>query len=312
MGGLVVWASWSAWLQPLWIVVGGVLGAIAVLWTIAMLVGITAPRVAAVAHTTAKEAMAQPLFYVLQAVGIFLLLLFVILPYNTFGEDIKMVKDQGFVLIKLLAMFLALWTASMSIADEIEGRTALTLLSKPVGRREFIFGKFLGILYPVAIVFLVLGVVFLMTISYKVVYDAREMAQLPPSWRECWREVIQTIPGLALAFMETILMTSIGVAISTRLPMLPNLIICMSIYVLGHLVPLLMNTSVGQFEIVAFAARFFSTIFPVLDHYNMEPAVATGQEVPLIFLGGVALNTVLYSAIAMLAALLMFEDRDLA
>jgi uncharacterized membrane protein YkvI len=81
---------------------------------------------------------------------------------------------------------------------------------------------------------------------------------------------------------------------------------------LGHLVPLLMNTAVGQFEIVGFAARLFSTIFPVLDHYNIEPAVATGQEVPLAFLGWAALNTLLYSTIAILAALLMFEDRDLA
>ena len=312
MAEWVIWASWGSWLRPLWIVAGGAAAAVALVWIIATLLGVMAPRVTAVARTTSKEAMAQPLFYVLQAIGIFLLLLFIILPYNTFGEDIKMVKDQGFVLIKLLAMLLALWTASVSIADEIEGRTALTLLSKPVGRREFIVGKLLGILLPVAIVFLVLGVVFLMTISYKVVYDAREMAQLPPSWKDCWREVIQTIPGLVLAFLETILLTSIGVAISTRLPMLPNLIICMSIYVLGHLVPLLMNTAVGQFEIVGFVARLFSTIFPVLDHYNIEPAVATGQEVPLAFLGWAALNTLLYSTIAILAALLMFEDRDLA
>jgi ABC-type transport system involved in multi-copper enzyme maturation permease subunit len=312
MGGAFIWASWSSWLQPVWMVAVGALGVIVALWAISSMIRVMAPRVAAVARTTAKEAMAQPLFYVLQAVGVFLLLLFVVLPYNTFGEDIKMVKDQGFVLIKLLAMVLALWTAGVSIADEIEGRTALTLLSKPVGRREFILGKLLGILLPVAIVFLVLGLVFLTTVSYKVVYDARETAQLPPGWRDCWREVIQTIPGLVLAFMETVLMTSIGVAISTRLPMLPNLIICLSIYILGHLVPLLLNTAVGQFEIVAFAARFFSTVFPVLDHYNIEPAIATGQEVPLVYLGTAALNTVLYSAIAMLAAMLMFEDRDLA
>ena len=256
--------------------------------------------------------MAQPLFYLLQVIGIALLLLFVFLPYNTFGEDIKMVKDQGFVLIKLLAIILALWTAGTSIADEIEGRTALTLLSKPVGRHEFVFGKFFGVLLPVAILFLVLGAVFLMTVSYKVVFDAREMAQLPPSWHDCWREVVQTIPGLMLAFMETILMTSISVAIAMRLPILPNLIICLSIYILGHLLPVLPNTAVGQFEIVGFFARLFSTIFPVLDHYNIEPAIATGQKVPLPYLGWAGLHTLLYCSFAMLAALLMFEDRDLA
>ena len=46
----------------------------------------------------------------------------------------------------------------MSIADEIEGRTALSVLSKPIGRRSFIIGKFLGVIGPVAILFIVFDV----------------------------------------------------------------------------------------------------------------------------------------------------------
>jgi ABC-type transport system involved in multi-copper enzyme maturation permease subunit len=65
--------------------------------------------------------------------------------------------------------------------SKIEGRTALTLLSKPVSRRQFILGKFLGILMPVAIMFVVLGALFLASVSYKVVYDARETAQADPT-----------------------------------------------------------------------------------------------------------------------------------
>ena len=134
-----------------------------------------APKVAAIGWTTSKEAMSQPLFYVLLTIGVFGLILFPYVPYNTLGEDIKMVKDEGLTLIMVLSMLMALWTASVSIAEEIEGRTALTLLSKPVSRREFILGKFLGILVPVAIMFLVLGALFLASVSYKVVYDAREI-----------------------------------------------------------------------------------------------------------------------------------------
>ena len=102
------------------------------------------------------------------------------MPYNTFGEDVKMLKDEDMTLIKVLAIVLALWTASVSIADEIEGRTALTVLSKPIGRRQFIVGKFLGILGPVAILFFVLGAIFLATVSYKVSYDARESSHARP------------------------------------------------------------------------------------------------------------------------------------
>ena len=68
-----------------------------------------------------------------------------------------MFKDSGLILVMLLAILVAVWSASVSVADEIEGRTALTVLSKPVRRHQFILGKFAGILWPVALMFILLG-----------------------------------------------------------------------------------------------------------------------------------------------------------
>ena len=56
-------------------------------------------------------------------------------------------------------------------------------------------------------------------------------------WQLCNAEMIQTIPGLVLAFFEAVVLAAISIAISTRLGMLPNLIIISSIYILGHLMP---------------------------------------------------------------------------
>jgi hypothetical protein len=282
------------------------------LFGIYTLLRLAAPKLAAIAFTTAKEALAQPLFWVLLFIGIAALLAFPFVPYNTFGEDVKVVKDSGLTLIMVLAIILALWTASVSISDEIEGRTALTLLSKPIRRWQFIVGKFLGILGPVAILFIVLGTLFLATVSYKVVYDARESALPEPTTIQCRAEMLQIVPGLALGFLEAVVLTSISVAISTRLPMLANLVICSSIYVLGHLVPMLVNSSVGQFPIVQFMGYFIATVLPVLDHFNIQAAVATGAEVPWSYLGWTLLYTVLYSTVALFVALIMFDDRDLA
>ena len=300
------------WLNPLWMVAVGLVGALLVVAAIYQLLRLVLPKMAAIAWTTAKEAISQPLFYVILAVGVFLLLLFTVMPYNTFGEDLKMVKDQGLTLIMILSMVLALWTASVSIAEEIEGRTALTLLSKPINRRSFMLGKFLGIVGAVAIMFVLLGSLFLATVSYKVVYDARETAQEAPTRQDCQDEMVQIVPGLVLAFLETVVLTSISVAISTRLPMLPNLIICFSIYVLGHLVPLLVNSAKGAYGIVQFVGLFFATVLPVLDHFNIYAAISTGQEVPWSYVGMAGVYCVLYSAVAMFLALIFFEDRDLA
>jgi ABC-type transport system involved in multi-copper enzyme maturation permease subunit len=270
------------------------------------------PKLSAIAIATAKEAVAQPLYILVMLGGAFALVAFIYIPYNTFGEDVKMLKDSGLTTIMVLAILVGLWTASVSVADEIEGRTALTLLSKPISRREFVLGKFLGIVWPILLMFIVLGVILLVTVSYKVVYDSRETANPEPNWQQCYSVMIGIVPGLALGFMETIVLTAISVAISTRLPMLPNLVICGAIYVMGHLGPLIVQSSAGQLEYVAFIGRLIAVVLPVLDHFNVQAAVAGGINVPMSYLAWASLYCALYCAAMMLLALILFEDRDLA
>jgi len=270
------------------------------------------PGVSTIALATSKEAVAQPLYLLALIIGFCLLMLYIIIPYNTFGEDVKMYKDSALMTIMVLAFLVSIWTASVSVADEIDGRTALTLLSKPISRREFVLGKFLGIVWANLLMFIVLGAWMMIMISYKVVYDARETANPEPAWQLCATEMLGTVPGLVLSFMETVVLTAISVAISTRLPILPNLVICGSIYVLGHLGPLIVQSSMGQNEFVAFFGQLIALILPVLDHFNIQAAVAGGVPVPPVYLAWAALYCALYSAVAMLLALILFEDRDLA
>ena len=123
---------------------------------------------------------------------------------------------------------------------------------------QFVLGKFLGIVWANFLMFVILGAWMLILVSYKVVYDARETSNPEPTWQLCSAEMIGIVPGLVLAFMETVVLAAISVAISTRLPMLPNLVICGSIYVLGHLGPLIVQSSVGQNEFVAFFGQLIA------------------------------------------------------
>ncbi len=125
--------------------------------------------------------------------------------------------------------------------------------------------------------------------------------------------MVQIAPGLALALMETMVLTAISVAISTRLPMMANLVICAAIYVLGHLVPILADSAVGKSEFVRFVADLLSAILPVLDHFNISAGISAGQQVPLgLHRRGTACIACSTARVAMLVALLLFEDRDLA
>jgi ABC-type transport system involved in multi-copper enzyme maturation permease subunit len=270
------------------------------------------PKLSAVALSTFKSETAQPLFAIMLTAGITALIVFVWVPYNTFGEDIKMLKDSGLTLIMVLCVIQAVWAASTSVSEEIEGRTALTVLSKPISRRSFIVGKYVGIVWTVAVLFVVLGLVLLVVVAYKPIYDARESSEIEPTWQMCHFEMIGIVPGLVLAFMETLVLASLSVAISTRLPMLGNFVICFTIYVLGHLTPLLVQSTNTAFEPVQFVAQFLATVLPNLDHFNIQAAVAAGIGVPYDYLGWTLVYSLIYGVIALLLALALFEDRDLA
>jgi ABC-type transport system involved in multi-copper enzyme maturation permease subunit len=271
-----------------------------------------APKVAAIALSTFKTEVSQPLFMLVVGIGMAFVVLSIFIPYNTFGEDIKLYKDSGLTLIRVLAIFTAIWAASKSVAEEIEGRTALTVLSKPVGRRQFILGKFTGISLAIFLLFVIVGLWFVIFTAYKPVYDGRENSKKVEDWVQCFNEAVFVMPALLLYFLEVITFVGISVAISTRLSTLPNFLICFAIYVLGHLTPQFLNSNLSSFEPVVAFGNLLAVIFPVLDHYSVETAINTNTFVPLEYTGWIVIGTLVYGTIATLVALVFFEDRDLA
>ena len=271
-----------------------------------------APRASAVAHATLKNELAQPLFLVLMALGTLAIVLYTFLPFNTFGEDIKLLKDCGITTIMLLAAFQGIWSASSSISEEIEGKTALTVLSKPIQRRSFVIGKFLGIFWLLFLMFVVLGTFEMGAVAYKPVYDAREASEEAATWNECHMEMVRTVPGLVMAFMQSVVLTAISVALATRVPQLANLSICFAIYVIGNLTTSLVSTTQEGFEIVKFVASLVATIIPILEHFSLQAAIDADKPITMSLLSGNLVYCLLYVMLAMFLALLLFEDRDLA
>ena len=285
---------------------------VAVFGLLFMLMQAVSPKAAAIALSAAKSELSQPLPVMLMVIVSLAILLFVFLPFHTFGEDIKLLKDCGVTLILIAAILQAVWSASTSVNDEIEGRTALTLLSKPIHRRSFIIGKIMGVICIVMLMFLVLGTVELLAVAYKPIVESRESSLDPPTWQQCHTEMFQTIPGLALAFFEAIVFGAFAVALGTRFSLLPNFTICFSIYLLGHLTPTIVESAAGGLPLVEFFSQLISAVVPNLSHFSMEAAIDAEVGIPWSVIASVLIYTTIYGIAATLIGLLLFEDRDLA
>ena len=154
-------------LSPGWLITYGVVALI--LLSVVLFAYTTQAGV--IARATTKEAIRQPVFLMLVVVGVLFMVLNTFLPFFTLGEDVKMLIDCGLATILITGSLMAVWTASTSISSEIEGKTAMTLLSKPINRRQFILGKYIGILQAVFWMLLIPVACLLLLILYKVGYD---------------------------------------------------------------------------------------------------------------------------------------------
>jgi ABC-type transport system involved in multi-copper enzyme maturation permease subunit len=268
-------------------------------------------RAGVIARATTKEAIRQPLFPLLMALALMVLVTNTFTPFFSFGEDYRMLIDCGLATILICGLLLAVWTSSTSIADEIEGKTAMTLLSKPINRRQFVLGKFVGIMVAVFWLILPLIICFLALVYYKVGYDSRESANPDPETSFKLTIMLNTIPGLILSFFEICVLTSVSVAISTRVPMVVNMVTCFAIFVVGHVTSVIVERGVLHLEVVQFTAKLLATALPNLELFKTE-AASTGTFVPPPYLGYAALYCGAFSIAAIFLAFILFEDRDLA
>ncbi|MBI3881281.1 MAG: ABC transporter permease [Verrucomicrobia bacterium] len=100
---------------------------------------------ATIAANAFMELVRQPVFLLLMTASASFAVFLASVPYFGFGEDFKLVKDSVLAVMLLAGLFGAVISASASVAHEIRTGTALVVLSKPVGRAQFILGKFAGL-----------------------------------------------------------------------------------------------------------------------------------------------------------------------
>jgi hypothetical protein len=221
----------------------------------------------------------------------------------------------------------------------------VTLMSKPVNRRQFLIGKFLGILMACAAMSLILEwnlnfALRVMPEQDKINEAVDQMSrQSAETFVPLFEAAVPSIPGkavargtgvwfsdtfahtlgIALGFGQVMILVAIASALATRIPFIVNLVLCLLIYFLGHLAPVVVKVTEGGgggMGLVGFIGKLFDVLLPALEFFNMGPAII--RETPLDlwpFAGYVATvsgYSLIYTGIALLVGLLLFEDRDLA
>jgi ABC-type transport system involved in multi-copper enzyme maturation permease subunit len=152
-------------------------------------------KVLTISGNAFRETIRQPAFCVVLGVAGALIALSPAFSMFTLLESVKLVQDMGLSTILLAGLLLAVLSASNVVTEEIRGRTALMVVARPVGRGEFVLGKFLGVALALVVAAYLLTLVLVLTVRIGVPEAAYSKLDTPL----IWAEVAATVGTLVVA-----------------------------------------------------------------------------------------------------------------
>lgn len=240
---------------------------------------------------TFLDAVVQPIYSLLLVLGIAILVVFTALPFFTLGEDAVMFKSVGMDIILLLVLIVTLFATSRSIFDEIEDRSMLTLMSKPVSKWEVLLGKYLGIIAAAALAVAVLGTALALTTWWRIPADytinprSLDDYEIQRLWDLRIMHLAGLVPSLLLSWLQISVLAAIGVALSTRFSLVVNLPAVIIIYIAGNLTRFLEpiwgdvqgSALEGRNIVLKVLAQVLTFVLPYLEHFDLRQAGITGR-----------------------------------
>ncbi len=115
-------------------------------------------RTLTVAAATWREAVRQPVCIIVLCIAASVTFLSQFVNFYHLSEKVghSVIRQMAVAQSLMCGIVIAVFAASAVVADEIEGRTILTLLAKPVRRYEIILGKSLGIMAAIGVAFVIM------------------------------------------------------------------------------------------------------------------------------------------------------------
>lgn len=286
---------------------------------------------------TFREAIVQPIFSLLLVFGAAIVIVFGLLPFFTLSEDTTMFKSVALDVLLLFVLISTLFATSKSIFDEIEDRTMLTLMSKPLYKVEVLVGKYLGIILAALLAVAVLGSVLALATYYRIpndylirnTLDDREVARLRDLRAS---HLTSLVPCLLQIWLQISALAAVGVALSTRFSLVVNLPVVILVYLAGNLTrfiyPIVGNNAPlhDRSWLIKGPAYLISIVLPYLETFDVRPLAlnrklkmgfaaldpnAIDLSTLFTYVGISALYTICYVTFALAVGMWLFQTREL-
>ena len=267
-----------------------------------MMEGYEMSRILVIARNTFRENIRDKILYNLILFALIMIISSILIGQLSLGNEVKVILDLGLASISIFGMLIAVFLGIGLVYKELDKRTVYALLAKPIHRYEFILGKYLGLLYTLFVNVAIMTVGLAAALLYRGETD--------------WGGFLRLLPAVFMIFLSLSLVTALALLFSTFSSPALSALFTFFLWVAGHFSGDLLRF--GEISKIAFV-RWMCTgayyLIPNLSNFKIMGSRhiirnAMYQPMDPVLFGGAFLYCVLYCAVIVALAVMIFLRRD--
>ena len=263
----------------------------------------TLKHIGIIALNTFRESIRDKILYNIGFLAIALTLFSILLGEWSVFDRAYVIKSTTLSVMSLSGLLISIFVGISLVQKEIQRRTVLTLLSKPISRASFIVGKYFGLLAVVAVHLLLLTAIY---------YVMLFLTGSDPT--------LSLLTAIYLIFCEMAVVIAVALLFSSFSSTVLSALFTLGVYFAGHLSDQLLEqvrfaTRMGELNGTSSmffqkAAEVIHAVFPGLYRYNVTSYVVHGVALPDMYVFWNSIYALGYIGLFLAIASWWFSRRD--
>jgi ABC-type transport system involved in multi-copper enzyme maturation permease subunit len=255
-------------------------------------------RILIVARNTFREAVRDRVLYNLVFFALLMIACAVLVGQISMDIESVVMVSLGLSAISLIGLLIAIFTGVGMVSKEIDKRTLHAVLAKPLHRWEFLLGKFSGL-------------VLTLTVNTAAMAAGLFLAMLFVKHAIVGSDTVVLV-AIYFILLKLSLVVALAMLFSCFTSPLLAILFTGGLYLSGLFLAELRNLQTTQLnpQTQKFLA-FLSYLLPNFGNYDVMGAAAHGRSIPASLILHNTLYTILYCAMVLSVAALVFSRKDL-
>jgi len=254
-------------------------------------------RVAHVAFNTFREAVRDRVLYNLVAFALLLSGAAVLVGQISIDIERLVVVNLGLTSVSMFVVVIAIFVGFGLVSKEIEKRTLYTVLSRPLRRWEFVVGKFFGLAGTLVVNTLCMAVGVFLALLYAV-----HKFEKADGW---------VLVALYFIVLQFLIICALALLFSSFSSPLLAAVFTFALFIIGSLSEDLRGFAAMAHGLTKGLVTGVAYLVPNFSALNVINVVAHGDGISTQLIVYNSIYALLYSTVAISAAVLIFERRNL-